>query len=85
MDEDTLLRRACDYAEQDREAFVEAYSNSPHDPACVRAVEFLKELKAYRIKRWGPSSRDQWKAQLDTAPTVPVEGNKPKPKPRKKK
>ena len=48
-----LLRLACLYAEQDREAFIDAYKRMPDDPACREAVAYLIELRAYRRRRWG--------------------------------
>lgn len=48
-----LLRLACVYAEQDRESFIVSYSHMPDDPACQEAMAYLKQLKAYRLKRWG--------------------------------
>ena len=53
-----LLRLACIYAEQDREAFVAAYEGMEDDPACVEAKEFLERLRAYRRGRWGRTGRD---------------------------
>ena len=55
---DELLRMACIYAEQDREAFIQAYAGLESDDAAVEAVQFLKQLRSYRRKRWGQSRRD---------------------------
>ncbi len=46
-----LLRLACLYAEQDRNGFIDAHSGMEDEPACVEAVEFLQQLRAYRIRR----------------------------------
>jgi hypothetical protein len=54
-----LLRKACIYAEIDREAFVAAYSHMPDDPVAVEAREFLRELRAYRKKRWGQTKLER--------------------------
>jgi hypothetical protein len=48
-----LLRRACYYAEQDRDSFIQAHKHMPNDEFAVEAIEFLSQLKAYRQKRWG--------------------------------
>ena len=48
-----LLRKACIYAEQDRLGLIDVYSGNPEEPVVADAFQFLKELKAYRIKRWG--------------------------------
>jgi len=46
-----LLRLACIYAEQDRIGFIDAYGEDELE--AVEATEFLKQLRAYRKKRWG--------------------------------
>ena len=48
-----LLRLACIFAEQDREEFLRSYSHIPGDPEAAEAREYLEQLKAYRLKRWG--------------------------------
>ena len=59
MKVDDLLRLACIYAESDREALVAAYSNMPDDPVAIDAREFLRELRAYRKKRWGKTKLER--------------------------
>lgn len=56
LPEDELLRLACIYAESDREALVAAYEHMPRDPERKRAERFLKQLRAYRLKRWGQTN-----------------------------
>lgn len=63
-----MLRLACLYAEQDREAFIDASSHMPDDPAYREAVAFLRELRAYRRRRWGRCGPDV----LDDCKSVPV-------------
>lgn len=70
MKEDELLRLACIYAEQDRQAFVEAYASMPNDPAAKKARKFLKALKAYRLKRWGKTTGE---TILDQASEVTID------------
>lgn len=64
-----LLRLACLYAEQDREAFIEAHKHMPDDPACIEAKQFLKRLRAYRRLRWGRAELDA----LGECRAVPVD------------
>ncbi len=66
---DELLRLACIYAELDREGFVRAHDNMPNDPAAVKARAFLKELRAYRLKRWGKTALE---VELENTKSVPV-------------
>lgn len=54
---DELLRLACIFAEQDRETFIEAYEKMPNDPARLEAEDVLKQIRAYRKKRWGKPVR----------------------------
>lgn len=53
-----LLRLACMFAEQDRKSFIECYGKSPDDPVAVEAREFVEQLHAYRVKRWGKSRHE---------------------------
>lgn len=47
-----LLRLACQYATNDQESFLEAIGDT--DPEAKADTEdFLKQLRAYRRKRWG--------------------------------
>ena len=64
-----LLRLACIYAEQDRAAFVAAHEGMEEDPACQKAIDYLKQLRAYRDRRWGKTALE---AELDTYESVPV-------------
>lgn len=54
---DELLRLACIYAEDDRLDFVAAVRESDPDLA-AETVEFLTQLRAYRLKRWGKTKRE---------------------------
>lgn len=66
---DEMLRLACIYAEQDRESLIAAHSHMQDDPACVRAKEFLEQLREYRKRRWGKKiARDAF----DGAKSVPL-------------
>lgn len=56
-----LLRLACIYAEQDRIGLLDAYRgcNSPEDVNFKEELtELIKQLRDYRIKRWGKSAID---------------------------
>lgn len=54
---DEMLRLACCYAERDQEAFLAAMDNcrgrAEDDEIIARAEEFIKKVRAYRLKRWG--------------------------------
>lgn len=65
-----LLRLACIYAEQDRLGLIDAYSgcDSPEDEAMkAEWTEYVKQLRAYRLKRWG---KTQFEKIVDEADTV---------------
>ena len=66
---DELLRRACIYAEIDRAAFIVCYESIPDDPEAIAAQEFLDQLQAYRMKRWGKTSVE---AAMDECEPVPI-------------
>lgn len=53
-----LLRLACDYAIQDRIAFIQAYKDMPDDPARIEAEEFLEQLREYQDRRWGDNTKN---------------------------
>jgi hypothetical protein len=56
-----LLRLACIWAEQDREAFImaTAHCESPSDvEAREKAEQFIQQVRAYRRKRWGRTEGD---------------------------
>lgn len=57
MTANDLLRLACIYAERDQQAFARAIANCSKYPGRAKdqkaTAKFLKELRAYRIKRWG--------------------------------
>jgi hypothetical protein len=54
---DELLRLACLYAEQDRESFIDATNGSDPEYAAEQA-EFVRQLRAYRLKRWGKTQSE---------------------------
>ncbi len=57
-----LLRLACIWAEQDREAFIMATGrcDSPSDvEAREKAEQFIEQVRAYRRKRWGRTGGDE--------------------------
>ncbi len=68
-----LLQLACIYAERDQEAFIEAVANCTH-PSDVNAREdaeqFVKQVRAYRRRRWGKSASDIFN---ENATTVTVQ------------
>ena len=68
LSEDELLRLACIYAEQDRDSFIQAHENMPNDPAAKRARSVLKQLHAYRMRRWGATPLEK---DLERAESVP--------------
>ena len=71
MKQDELLRLACIYAEQDRESYLDAWKDVTDDDAQETKREiraYLKQLRAYRRKRWGQSQSDI----LDKCVRVPI-------------
>jgi hypothetical protein len=58
MSTDEMLRLACIYAEQDRDAFVDAYGKDIKQPVVREAIVFLSQLRAYRKKRWGKTKME---------------------------
>lgn len=72
----SLLKLACEYADQDREAFIDCY-DSPgfrDDPARLEAIEFLKQLRAYRLNRWGKSKLEQVMSECKSIPVLNILG-----------
>jgi len=63
---DELTRLAFIYAEQDREAFVEACGNQPEGK---EAAELVKQLRKYRTKRWG---KTQYESDIENADVLDV-------------
>lgn len=56
---DEMLRLACIYAEQDRAAYLDAWSGCNDDGAEKIKSEcraFIKKVRAYRLKRWGKTN-----------------------------
>ena len=76
MSDDELLRRACLYAERDQEAFVEAYAHMLNDPAAKKAISFLRQLRAYRLKRWGRTKLEKLMGEADSVPIGKITGRK---------
>ncbi len=66
---DELLRLACICAESEREEFVAAHSHIPNDPAAEEARKYLKQLRAYRNKRWGRTGLEK---MIDEAEPITV-------------
>lgn len=61
-----MLRLACIYAVQDREGYLHAIEGTD-DELEAETKQFIKELEAYRLKRWG---RTELEAAI--ADAVPV-------------
>jgi hypothetical protein len=65
--EDELLRRACIHAESDLETWLDAIREST-DPEYVEMRQeqtaLLKQLKAYRRRRWGRTKLEEVMQQL---------------------
>ncbi len=66
---DELLRRACIYAERDQQEYAAAiaHTDSPEGKAEVEA--FLRQLRAYRKKRWG---KTRLEVAIESAEPVPI-------------
>lgn len=62
-----LLRLACIYAEDDRLGYADAYPAGA--PERAEALDLVRQLRAYRTKRWGKSKLE---AGLETMVPVPV-------------
>jgi len=68
-----LLRLACIYAEQDRESWLQAMDNCRGDRLFAKQIAdgeaFLKQLRNYRIARWGKGKRE---TLFETTKAVPI-------------
>jgi hypothetical protein len=53
---DELLRLACIYAECDRKEYLRCVGHIDSGEA-AETKEFLKQLRAYRLKRWGKTKQ----------------------------
>jgi len=69
---DELLRIACIRAEQDTEALLDAHSNCPDDPLVATETEYLKQLKAYRMKRWGRTKLEVTMSEMKSVPVQEI-------------
>jgi hypothetical protein len=78
-----LLRLACLYAERDQEGFIDAMSDlipdkpgQPEDEdnkAAIRDAEaFVKQIRAYRLKRWARTEADTLREIHEGARAVTV-------------
>lgn len=65
---DELLRLACIYAEQDRQEYAAAIHGCDAE-AEQETAEFLRQLRAYRLRRWGKTKLETW---MDGAKEVSV-------------
>lgn len=61
-----ILRRACISAEQNELSFAESVSNDAK--LYEETMDYVRQLRAYRIKRWG---RSRLEKQLDAISSVP--------------
>lgn len=50
---DELLRLACIYAETDQEEHARCIAHTDDEEDKAKTEAFLKQLRAYRLKRWG--------------------------------
>lgn len=64
---DELLRLACIFAERDQEEYLRCVSDSDSDEV-EKTKDYLKQLRSYRMKRWG---RTKLEAKL--AEAVPMD------------
>lgn len=48
-----LLRLACVYAENDQRDFLEAIRDTDDQEMIARTKQFVDQIRAYRLKRWG--------------------------------
>jgi hypothetical protein len=63
-----LLRLACIYAERDQLALLDAHRlcNSPGDKRFKKGIaNFIKQLRRYRIKRWGLTALETFIKEAD--------------------
>lgn len=69
---DELTRLAFIHADADVSSLLDAYSDCQDDPhwadTIARNKTLLKQLRAYRRKRWGLSNNDK----LDSIPVLPL-------------
>lgn len=65
---DELLRLACIYAERDQMEYLNAVHADPEEVAETR--EYLRQLRAYRLKRWGKTRLEGW---IDSAVEITVQ------------
>lgn len=57
---DELLRLACVYAERDQDSYADATRDCPDDKEFHdQAVEFVKQIRKYRLRRWGRTRLEQ--------------------------
>jgi len=73
---DELLRRACNYAEQDRVGFLAAMEpcrGGGDDELIAETEQFIKQLRAYRRKRWGKSTSDTLDEKLASMEAKPIQ------------
>lgn len=54
-----LLRLACIYAERDQLAYIDAWGDCGEDDSVMEAKAFIKQLRKYRIKRWGSTQLER--------------------------
>ena len=66
---DELLRLACIYAETDREEYQRSIEGAGMEDEKAKTAAFLKQLREYRLKRWGRTSLE---AAMDEMKPVPL-------------
>ena len=67
-----MLRLACYYAEESQRDFLAAYAkcDSPEDEALKQKTrEFIEKVRAYRLKRWGKTRKEQL---MDDAESISI-------------
>ena len=69
VSEEELFRLAFLFAEQDRASFVQCYPENSRDPYCVKARRLVKQLREYRLRRWG---KTRFETEMETAKTINV-------------
>lgn len=65
-----LMRLAFLYAQQDREGFLDAIRNSGMDDEERETRALIKELRQYRLKRWG---KTKYEAAIEKAPSKTID------------
>lgn len=67
---DELLRLACLFAETDRESYLDAIAHTKDTKEIEETTAFLKQLRAYRLRRWGET---EYEDSLKNTTLVPIQ------------